>query len=52
MLGTFAAGANLHANHINVGLDQRILRTPVEQVTSTRANVVNGAGYAQRMSRC
>jgi outer membrane receptor protein involved in Fe transport len=45
--GLFTAGANLHANQINVGLYPRIDRTPIGVSTRANANVTNGAGYAQ-----
>jgi hypothetical protein len=46
--GTFVAGSNFHANQINVGLDTRFIRTPLEPVTSAHARVANGAGYVQQ----
>lgn len=48
ILGTLTAGSNFHANQINVGLDHRILRTPLDPVTSAHARVTNGAGYVQQ----
>jgi outer membrane receptor protein involved in Fe transport len=45
--GLFTAGANLHANQINVGLYPRIGRTPVGATTRADAGVTNGGGYAQ-----
>jgi outer membrane receptor protein involved in Fe transport len=45
---TLMAGANVHANQINVGLYSRVMRTPVDTVTSAHANVTNAAGYLQQ----
>jgi outer membrane receptor protein involved in Fe transport len=46
--GTLMAGANVHANQINVGLYSRVMRTPQHTLTSAHANVANGAGYIQQ----
>lgn len=43
----FTAGANFHANQINVGLYPRIGRDPQGITTAANANVVNTAGYVQ-----
>ncbi|MBM3769140.1 MAG: hypothetical protein FJW32_27480, partial [Acidobacteria bacterium] len=43
----FTAGANFHANQINVGLYPRIGRDPQGITTAANANVINAAGYAQ-----
>jgi hypothetical protein len=42
------AGANFHANQINVGLFRSIARNPFETATSAHADVTNAAGYAQQ----
>jgi outer membrane receptor protein involved in Fe transport len=47
-VGVFAAGANLHASQINVGLYRSFDRTPFETSTKANANVTNYAGYAQQ----
>lgn len=46
--GVFTAGANFHANQINVGLDRSISRAPFENVTKANAKVNNYAAYAQQ----
>ena len=50
-LGPFAAvlaaGGNLHANQINVGLYPREGRVPTGVTTRANADVTNGAGYVQ-----
>jgi outer membrane receptor protein involved in Fe transport len=43
-----SAGANFHANHINVGLNQTVERNPIAVVTKAHANVTNTAGYVQQ----
>ncbi len=40
-------GANFHDNQINVGLDSRVGRVPLEALTSALAHVTNSAGYVQ-----
>lgn len=45
--GLITAGANLHANQINVGLYGRVVRTPFETRTLAHADVTNAAGYGQ-----
>ncbi len=42
------AGANLHANQINVGLDNSVARNPIQVSTRAHANVTNAAGYFQQ----
>jgi hypothetical protein len=42
-----AAGGNLHANQINVGLYPREGRVPLGVTTRADADVTNGAGYVQ-----
>ncbi|CAN5347195.1 TonB-dependent receptor [soil metagenome] len=42
------AGANFHANQINVGLYRTIARDPFAVATDARARVTNVAGYAQQ----
>lgn len=44
----FIAGGNLHANQINVGLNNSIARAPFRVVTQAHANVTNVAGYFQQ----
>lgn len=44
----FTAGANFHANHINVGLNRTVARHPFAVTTKAHANVTNSAGYAQQ----
>ncbi len=44
----FTAGANFHANQINVGLNHTVRRNPIERVTSAQARVTNTAGYVQQ----
>ena len=41
------AGANFHANQINVGLYPRVVRAPTGVATRGLVSVTNGAGYAQ-----
>ncbi len=41
------AGANFHANQINVGLYPRVDRTHIGVTTRAQADVTNGAGYVQ-----
>jgi outer membrane receptor protein involved in Fe transport len=48
VLGVFTAGANFHANQINVSLDRSIGRTPLEITTRADARVDNYALYAQQ----
>lgn len=48
VIGLFTAGANLHANQINVGLDRSFGRNPFEITTKANANVNNYALYAQQ----
>lgn len=45
--GYLTAGGNFHANQINVGLDSRVGRTPLDIIAKAHANVTNGAGYLQ-----
>ncbi len=45
--GLFTAGANFHANQINVSLYPRIGRNPTGVTTRADARVTNGAGYLQ-----
>lgn len=47
-IGVFTAGANFHANQINVGLDKSIGRRPFEIITKANAKVNNYAAYAQQ----
>ncbi len=47
-IGVFTAGANLHSNQINVGLDRTIGRRPFETTTKANAKVTNYATYAQQ----
>jgi outer membrane receptor protein involved in Fe transport len=42
------AGANLHANQINVGLDNTVARNPISVATRAHARVTNAAGYFQQ----
>ncbi len=42
------AGANLHANQINVGLDNSVARNPIRVSTRAHADVTNAAGYFQQ----
>ncbi|MFN0121893.1 MAG: TonB-dependent receptor [Blastocatellia bacterium] len=42
------AGANFHANQINVGLFNSAGRAPVQPVTHANARVTNAAGYIQQ----
>ena len=42
------AGANLHENQINVGLDHSAARVPLNAVTRAYARVTNAAGYVQQ----
>src|SRR2546421_5917597 len=44
----FTAGANFHANQINVGLNHTVERNPIAVGTKAQANVTNTAGYAQQ----
>lgn len=48
VIGVFTAGANFHANQINVGLDRSIGRKPFEITTKANAKVNNYATYAQQ----
>ncbi|HRH45746.1 MAG TPA: TonB-dependent receptor, partial [Pyrinomonadaceae bacterium] len=48
VIGVFTAGANFHANQINVGLDRSIGRTPFETTTKANAKINNYATYAQQ----
>jgi outer membrane receptor protein involved in Fe transport len=42
------AGANFHANQINVGLYNTVARNPIATATNAHARVTNTAGYAQQ----
>lgn len=42
------AGANVHDNQINVGLNNSINRAPVSVATKANARVTNAAGYVQQ----
>jgi outer membrane receptor protein involved in Fe transport len=44
----FTAGANFHANQINVGLNHTVNRNPIAVSTKAHANVTNTAGYVQQ----
>jgi outer membrane receptor protein involved in Fe transport len=44
----FTAGANFHANQINVGLNNTVERNPIAVATKAHANVTNTAGYVQQ----
>jgi outer membrane receptor protein involved in Fe transport len=44
----FTAGANFHANQINVGLNNTVERNPIAVTTKAHANVTNTAGYVQQ----
>jgi outer membrane receptor protein involved in Fe transport len=44
----FTAGANFHANQINVGLNNTVARNPIAVSTKAHANVTNSAGYVQQ----
>lgn len=48
VIGVFTAGANFHANQINVGLDRSIGRRPFEITTKANAKVNNYATYVQQ----
>lgn len=48
VIGVFTAGANFHANQINVGLDRSFGRRPFEITTKAIADVNNYAFYAQQ----
>ncbi len=41
-------GGNFHENQINVGLDQRVKRVPIETITKANVHVTNSASYAQQ----
>jgi outer membrane receptor protein involved in Fe transport len=43
----FTAGANFHANQINVGLYNTVERNPIAVSTKAHAGVTNTAGYVQ-----
>jgi outer membrane receptor protein involved in Fe transport len=45
---TFVAGANLHVNQINVGLNNSVGRAPLSVATKAHADVTNAAGYVQQ----
>lgn len=47
-LALFVAGANFHANQINVGLYNTVDRNPISVATKAHANVTNSAGYVQQ----
>jgi outer membrane receptor protein involved in Fe transport len=44
----FTAGANFHANQINVGLNNTVERNPIAVSTKAHVNVTNTAGYVQQ----
>lgn len=44
----FVAGANLHANQINVGLYNTVNRNPIATASKAHANVTNSAAYLQQ----
>ena len=44
----FTAGANFHANQINVGLNKTVERNPIAVSTKAHAKVTNTAGYVQQ----
>ena len=45
--GVLTAGANFHANQVNVGLYPRYGRAPTGVTTRADARITNGAGYMQ-----
>ncbi len=44
----FTAGANFHANQINVGLNNTVERNPIAVSTKAHSSVTNTAGYVQQ----